>query len=107
LPTQIVADARPLLDPAVKRPKKVVEIFLRDVPKNIESIRAALVERASERLGAEAHRLRGGCSVFGADRMSHTSAELVLASRQADYGAAAPLLARLEAEFAEVKRLLS
>jgi CheY-like chemotaxis protein/HPt (histidine-containing phosphotransfer) domain-containing protein len=95
------------LDPAVKRRKKVIEIFLRDVPQNLSAIRNAVTQGQADRLSAEAHRLRGGCSVFGARRMTETSSELVDLGRQADLAAAPPLVARLEREFAEVEKLLA
>jgi two-component system, sensor histidine kinase len=101
------ATAKTALDPAVKRRKKVIEIFLRDVPKNLTAIREALAQGNAERLSAEAHRLRGGCSVFGARLMTETSGELVDLGRQADLAAALPLVTQLEREFADVEKLLA
>jgi signal transduction histidine kinase/DNA-binding NarL/FixJ family response regulator len=105
-PRPPVETARPL-DPHVKRRRKVMELFLKDVPTNLERIREALRQGHSEQLAAEAHRLRGGCSVFGAARMSETSSELVEVGRRADLAAAPALVARLEREFGVVQKLLT
>jgi signal transduction histidine kinase/CheY-like chemotaxis protein len=59
-----------LLDPATRRSEKVIALFLRLVPGQIESLLAAVHAQASEELRLCSHKLKGSCASLGARAMA-------------------------------------
>lgn len=58
------------LDPEVVRSPGVVRVFQQTVPAQVERIVQAVRSRDTEALSRAAHKLKGGCSMFGAAKMA-------------------------------------
>ncbi|HKO51130.1 MAG TPA: response regulator [Polyangiaceae bacterium] len=86
------------LDPTIKRSDRVVRIFLDSVPRDIQSIEAAITADDSQALKHAAHRLKGGCLAIGVPRMASVCVQL-----EANPPNRAELLVQLGYEFGRVK----
>ncbi len=83
-----------------KRWREVSEIFLRTVPVSIDEIKSAIAKNDAQRLREEAHKLKGGCAVIGAERMADAARSIE------DFGGwekVPGLMAGLEREFTEIQ----
>src|SRR5690606_23705621 len=60
----------PLLDPQVRRSRKVAGLFLELVPAQVESLIEAATRGDVEDVRARSHKLKGGCASVGARRMA-------------------------------------
>ncbi len=76
----------------------VLKVFLKHVPRQVESIANAVTAGDAEALKAAAHKLKGGCLVAGVTKMAEICAQL-------EDGAAeqSALASELQREFAQVK----
>jgi HPt (histidine-containing phosphotransfer) domain-containing protein len=90
------------LDPNVRRSQGVVRVFLRHVPEQMASIRAAVQSGDAEALRAAAHKLKGSCLSVGVPRMGELCASLESVPTNAG-----ELEAELEREFARVREHLA
>ena len=86
------------LDPNVKRSDRVVRIFLSSVPRDIETIEAAIAAGDSKALKHAAHHLKGGCLAIGVPRMASVCVQL-----EGNPPNRAELLVQLGDEFGRVK----
>jgi signal transduction histidine kinase/DNA-binding response OmpR family regulator/HPt (histidine-containing phosphotransfer) domain-containing protein len=70
--------ARPssALDPSIKRSDRVVQVFLKNVPRDIAAIEAAITTGDADLVKQSAHRLKGGCLAIGVPRMASLCVEL-------------------------------
>jgi two-component system, sensor histidine kinase and response regulator len=89
------------LDPNVKRSDRVLRLFLSSVPRDIETIEAAIAASDSEALRHAAHRLKGGCLAIGVPRMASVCVQL-----EGNPTNRAELLVQLGHEFERVKARL-
>ncbi len=64
------------LDPSVKRSDRVVRLFLKNVPRDIEAIEAAIATGDPHAVKQAAHRLKGGCLAIGVPRMASVCVQL-------------------------------
>lgn len=84
----------------------LVETFLTDSRARLDTLRELLSQGDAEQLAKAAHSFKGSCINMGAQRLSGLCAQAELAGRSRDFAAVLTLLDRMEAEFAEVGRLL-
>jgi CheY-like chemotaxis protein/HPt (histidine-containing phosphotransfer) domain-containing protein/anti-sigma regulatory factor (Ser/Thr protein kinase) len=92
-----------LLDPAVGRKRKFVEMFLELAPRDIANIRAA---GDSGALRDGAHRLKGSAFALGLRQLARTCEELERLGRDGDFAAAPTVVTRLGNEFEATCRAL-
>jgi CheY-like chemotaxis protein len=88
------------------RSHKVIELFLRLIPGQIEALRRAVEQADALELRAQAHKLKGSCSSIGASRMAALCQAL---QNQAEAGGVIgtlPAVAAIETRFAAVRELL-
>jgi len=78
--------------------KGVLKVFLKHVPRQVESIANAVTAGDAEALKAAAHKLKGGCLVAGVTKMAEICAQLEDGAPEQ-----AALAATLQREFAQVK----
>ncbi len=78
--------------------KGVLKVFLKHVPRQVESIANAVTAGDAEALKAAAHKLKGGCLVAGVSKMAEICAQLEDGAPEQ-----ATLAAELQREFAQVK----
>jgi signal transduction histidine kinase/DNA-binding response OmpR family regulator len=82
------------------------ELFLEDVPPQLEALREAIEGGNAPSLERVAHTLKGSSSNMGALRMATLCADLEDIGRSGDLSRAPVLLERLEAEFGRVREAL-
>jgi CheY-like chemotaxis protein len=92
-----------ILDSAVTRKPKIVNLFLLTTPARIDALKLAVNEANSETIRDEAHTLKGSCLTLGVPRMTALCRALELAETDR----APALLAALEAEFEVARQALS
>lgn len=85
-----------LLDPAIKRPKPIVELFLRIGPDDLGALRAAATADA---LHQAAHKLKGTASILGLRRLAAACRELDDTARAGDLEAGRALIDGLARDF--------
>jgi two-component system sensor histidine kinase BarA len=85
----------------------VVEAFLDDSPPRIEALHAGLANGDASALGRAAHGLKGSSGNFGAMRMQVLCAEIERLSRAGQLAGLAPLVTRIEHEYALVAERLA
>ncbi len=89
------------LDPNVKRSERVTRLFLKNAPRDIEAIEAAITTGDPELVRQAAHRLKGGCLAIGVPRMASVCVQL-----EGNPPNRAELLGELEHEFERAKTRL-
>jgi HPt (histidine-containing phosphotransfer) domain-containing protein len=86
----------------VRRSDRVIQVFLKHAPQQIESIRRAVVGGSTTELKEAAHKFKGGCAAIGATHMSELCANLEHHPPESE-----DLLAQLHAAFERVRVELS
>jgi HPt (histidine-containing phosphotransfer) domain-containing protein len=85
-----------LLDPAVGRPKPIVELFLRIGPDEVSALDAAATADA---LHQAAHKLKGTASILGLKRLAAVCREVDDLARAGELEAGRALLESIGREF--------
>jgi len=87
--------------------RELIDAFLADTPVRLDAIRAASGAGDTKGLADAAHMLKGSCGLLGTHRMARLCSQLEAAMRSGlSTAAAAPLVKKLEAEFASVRSRL-
>lgn len=81
---------------------KVVDMYLAQVPEQVEDIRRALAGRDGQALDRAAHKLKGSVGYFGARDATAAALRLEELGRQGDFAAAEEAMTRLDAELARL-----
>jgi CheY-like chemotaxis protein/anti-sigma regulatory factor (Ser/Thr protein kinase) len=102
IPAASPEPAEVLLDPGVRRSEAVAKVFLKHVPAQVESIRAAVAAGDQETLRSAAHKLKGSCLAVGVPRMA-----ALCGSLEEGRGDAQQTFDELASVFARVERELS
>jgi len=95
-----------LLDPTVPRSLKVVQLFLRLVPNQLEELRNAVKREDHESVRAHAHKLKGSCSTIGARELSTIAETLQHAAQDRSLADALAHCDRLTMLFDQTSELL-
>jgi two-component system, sensor histidine kinase and response regulator len=82
---------------------ELYELFLEDVPAQLEALRKDIEGGDAPSVERVAHTLKGSCGNIGATRMATICAELEEAGRSGDLACAPALAARLKAELGRVR----
>jgi CheY-like chemotaxis protein len=82
---------------------RMIHTFLRDTPKRVAGIRAAIRRKDSETLASLAHALKGSVGIFGAEAALKHSQELQEFGRSNDLAKAAEVLVLLKEEIAKLQ----
>jgi two-component system, sensor histidine kinase and response regulator len=107
LDLSIFAGLQALHEPGEPDPvTELAELFLQDAPARLRAIHAAISRSDSKGLREAAHSIKGSASNLGARRLASVSSAIETAARNGDLAATAPLLERLDSEFARVRFLL-
>jgi signal transduction histidine kinase/DNA-binding response OmpR family regulator len=85
---------------------ELIDQFLHEVPHQLRAFREAVAQGDAQTLAREAHRLKGGCSIFGAHPMAELCGNLEARGRAGSVRGADSVLAQLEVEFSRVRRSL-
>ena len=81
---------------------ELVDLFLDDMPEQLEGLRKAVEQADSDSTAKAAHRIKGAAGNVGAERLSQICGELEHASRAAEAPSQA-VLAEIELEWARVR----
>ena len=84
----------------------LLETFVGDSEERLRGLREALQHADAHALRHTAHSFKGSCGNMGALRLTTLCKQLEDLARHGNLGAAAPLVAEVESEFATVRRLL-
>jgi CheY-like chemotaxis protein/HPt (histidine-containing phosphotransfer) domain-containing protein len=101
LDQSVLADLRELGDQGFLA--ELYELFLEDVPAQLEALRKDIEGGDAPSVERVAHTLKGSCGNIGATRMAAICAELEEAGRSGDLPCALALAARLKAELGRVR----
>ena len=83
--------------------KELIELFLEDVPSQLEALREAEEREDAKSVERTAHTLKGSSGNLGAVRMAAVCAELEGIGRSGDLAPAPALISGLEEEFGCVR----
>jgi signal transduction histidine kinase/CheY-like chemotaxis protein len=83
--------------------KRMIRIFLKDTPKRVAGIAAAIRRKDPETLAALAHALKGSVSIFGAEAARKRSQDLQELGKNSEFSAASEALASLKEEIANLQ----
>jgi PAS domain S-box-containing protein len=86
--------------------QSLVGTFLEDAPRQLEALRTAVAQGDGPTARRAAHTLKSTAAAFGATALSDLCRELEELARDGDVEAAAPLVARVESEYATVASAL-
>lgn len=84
----------------------LLETFIGDSEERLRGLREALAHADAHALRHTAHSFKGSCGNMGALRLTALCKQLEDLARHGNLGAATPLVAEVESEFASVRRLL-
>jgi signal transduction histidine kinase/CheY-like chemotaxis protein len=90
------------LSTSVSRSRKLVELFMKHVPLQINDIDRAASEQNAADLRSHAHKTKGSCLAFGAPRMARTSERLQRLAEESNLREAPELIALLRKQYEEV-----
>jgi PAS domain S-box-containing protein len=82
---------------------KVIEVFIRDIPDQIEALRGYLDSEDASSAERQAHTIKGASANIGGEKLREVAFEMEKALRDLDFTAAEEYMADLEARFQELK----
>ncbi|MFQ5848530.1 MAG: Hpt domain-containing protein, partial [Candidatus Methylomirabilales bacterium] len=85
---------------------ELIDQFLQDAPSQLGVMREAIAKGDAQTLAREAHRLKGGCGVWGARLMAARCRDLEGQGRAGSVAGADAVLAELKREFSRVCKAL-
>ncbi|XXX78946.1 ATP-binding protein [Sorangium sp. So ce134] len=91
----------PVLDPEVPRSRKLIELVLKNVPVQLDSLESAFKEAMTREVMASAHKLKGSMLSIGAARVAELAEKMQLAAREGELPRTGDL-AQLRQEFDSV-----
>jgi two-component system, sensor histidine kinase and response regulator len=86
--------------------RRLLKMFLRDVPKLIKEIKQAHAAQDCERLPQTSHSLKGVCSTMYATRMRGICQQIEISGQSKDWNNVGPMIERLEFEYAKIQELI-
>jgi CheY-like chemotaxis protein len=95
-----------LLDPEERRSEKVIELFLRLVPGQIESLLAVVHAGSLDELRLCSHKLKGSCASLGARALADLCLAIQQGAEQGDASRAEALAQRVAQLFVPTAKLL-
>ena len=81
---------------------ELLDAYLQDSPQLIEQMRAGLVAGNIDLVRRAAHSLKSNSASFGANRLANVTRELEMIAKSGTLDGAAPKLAAVEAEYAQL-----
>jgi CheY-like chemotaxis protein len=94
------------LNPTAKRSKRLVDLFLANVPGQIGALRDAIRGADAEETRAHAHKLKGSCLAIDAPPMAAAAETIQHLAETGDLGTVDAIAEELEERFSKVKDLL-
>lgn len=82
---------------------ELVDLFLDDMPEQLEWLRKAVEQADSDSTAKAAHRIKGAAGNVGADRLSQICGELEQTSRATEAAPSQAALAEIELEWVRVR----
>jgi two-component system, sensor histidine kinase and response regulator len=86
--------------------RELLGVFLKETPERLATLRQAVTAKDAQRVRFVAHTMKGSCGYLGANGLLALCRELEGLGRSGVLAEAAPLLARIEAEFKVVQGAL-
>ena len=82
---------------------ELVDLFLDDMPEQLDRLRKAVEQADTDSTAKAAHRIKGAAGNVGADRLSQICGELEQSRRAAEAAPSPAALAEIEVEWARVR----
>jgi signal transduction histidine kinase/CheY-like chemotaxis protein len=101
-----LCDEGTCLDPTVPRSKKLIQLFLKNLPSQLDAIDSAVEGSSGPNLRAHAHKTKGSCLALGASAMAHTAERLQRIAETGELTEAHALALRMRELFAKTVREL-
>jgi CheY-like chemotaxis protein/HPt (histidine-containing phosphotransfer) domain-containing protein len=87
--------------------KKVMSVFLEDIPVQLEQLKKAVNEEDTERIWSQGHRIKGSSANIGAQGMRDMAFEIEKAGKAVELDRVRPLVVQLEQEFRKIEAVFS
>ncbi|MCF7810316.1 response regulator [bacterium] len=85
---------------------EILEVFIEDIPKQIEIVREALIQQDSEQIRSQAHTLKSACGNVGAQSLQELSRMLEEAGKKNNLPKSKSIFENIEAEFSKLNIFL-
>jgi len=85
--------------------KSIVNLFLEEIPNQLNDLNQALADNDQEKSTREAHSLKGASANFGAKILEKVSLSIEMACRSGDFNKAKDMFPTLKKEFEKIKKL--
>jgi HPt (histidine-containing phosphotransfer) domain-containing protein len=86
---------------------RVLSVFLKDVPRQVQSLQDEVATGTIEAAGRQAHRIQGACATVGAEAMRRLAYEIEKAASANDPATVKSRAAELPAYLAELNQALA
>jgi HPt (histidine-containing phosphotransfer) domain-containing protein len=92
-----------VLDVTITRSKKLIELFLRNIPGQIAAIESAFASSVSTDVRASAHKMKGSCLALGATGMASTAERIQKLAEKGELGGTLTLVNELKEQLIMVE----
>jgi CheY-like chemotaxis protein/HPt (histidine-containing phosphotransfer) domain-containing protein len=87
--------------------EKIIEVFLDDIPKQIESLKQSLDACDSETIHRIVHSIKGAAANVGGEALRELAAQVEKACKEGDLGLVSDSCPRLESQFNDLKKVMT
>lgn len=101
-----LAPERAELTEGAKRSKRLMELFLKNVPGQLKTLSKAYEDGAADQVRAHAHKLKGSCLALDAAPMAEAAEAIQKFSEKGDLSFVSGLIEELETRYSRVSKLL-
>jgi CheY-like chemotaxis protein len=98
----VTAEGETCLDRAVSRSHKLIDLFLKNVPSQLDAIEAAAEQGQAAELRAYAHKTKGSCLALGAASMAKTAEKLQMLAEAGSLDGSLDLVAVMRDQYGKV-----
>ena len=95
-------EAEPYLDSAISRSAKLIDLFLKNLPTQLDAIETAATQGKAADLRAHAHKTKGSCLALGAKSMAQTAEKLQTLAETGKLDGSRDLVAAIRNQFGKV-----
>ncbi len=106
VPASVETTEEPELNQEVRRSPRVIALFLKNVPEQLDLLEKAVSSEDAQELRAQAHKLKGSCLSLGAPRMAHDAEALQKLAEKGELDHAGQYILSLKNHFSRVQSVL-
>jgi CheY-like chemotaxis protein/nitrogen-specific signal transduction histidine kinase len=98
----VLGGGEPCLDGRISRSHKLIDLFLRNLPSQLDAIESAATEGRAGDLRAHAHKTKGSCLALGATSMAKTAEKLQTLAETGSLEGSQDLVVAIRGQFGRV-----